>query len=372
MFSDVAGQANLKKSLIYAVNENRIPHAILLSGPEGTGKLALAIALAQYLNCEDKGEHDSCGRCISCLKFKKLIHPDLHFVFPIMKKDGKTNTVCDDYIFEWREMVLADPYFSALQWYTYIGKEKGQGTIYADEANEIIRKLNLKTFEAEYKCMIIWLPEKLHSTAANKILKILEEPPDKTVFILVTEAANEILPTLVSRCQLVKVPPLDDASLFAALSEKHELPEHEIRNAVLMSEGNLIKASSMLESTGDVEIYLEHFMSLMRLTYGKKIMELIAWAESVSRLSQDKQKEFLSYVLKSLRENFMITAGAGHRVIQAPEEKAFSDKFHPYINERNIFQMVEEMEKASYHIERNGKAKIIFLDLALTIMQLIR
>jgi len=370
-FNEVVGQNNIKRSLIFAARKGRIPHAILLDGPEGTGKLSLAIAFSQYINCEDRQEEDSCGKCISCLKYKKLIHPDLHFVFPIMKGD-KSKAVCDEYIAEWREMVLDNAYFTPLQWYSYIGKEKGQGIIYSEEANEIIKKLNLKTFEAEYKCMIIWLPEKMHTVAANKLLKILEEPPDKTVFILITEDSEAILPTFLSRCQVVNVPSIDDNSLYKALSEQHQLPEHEIRNAVMMAEGNMVKALALLDSNGDHEMFLENFILLMRSTYSRKMMEVISWAETTSKLSNEKQKEFLSYCLKSVRENFMITAGAGNRVVQSPDEKTFSEKFHPFINENNIFQIVEELEKAYYHIERNGKAKLVFLDMAISVMKVIK
>jgi len=370
-FSEVIGQENIKRSLVFAANENRIPHALLFNGPEGTGKLSLAIAFSQYINCENKQDGDSCGRCVSCLKFKKLIHPDLHFVFPIMKGEN-TKGVCDEYIAEWREMILDNAYFTPLQWYTFIGKEKGQGIIYSEEAGEIIKKLNLKTFEAEYKCMIIWLPEKMHPVAANKLLKILEEPPDKTVFILITEEIEAILPTLLSRCQVVKVPAIDDSNLYKALCSQHQLPEHDIRNAVMMANGNMVRASAILENNGDNQLFLENFISLMRLSYARKIFDVIAWAEGVSKMSKEKQKEFLLYVLKSLRENFMLTVGAGNRIMQSPDEKAFSEKFHPFINEKNIFKIVEETEKAHYHIERNGKAKIIFLDMALSIMQVIK
>lgn len=375
-FSEVIGQENIKRSLIYAAHVNRVPHALLFDGPEGTGKLSLAIAFAQYLNCEDKQEDDSCGRCISCLKYKKLIHPDLHFVFPIFKGD-KLKAVCDEYISLWREIILESPYFTPADWFAHIGKEKGQGIIYSEEANEIIRKLNLKTFEAEYKCMIIWLPEKMHPAAANKVLKILEEPPDKTVFILITEESGLILPTMLSRCQVVKVPPIDDTSLYNGLSKQYQLSENEsdsykIKNAVMMAEGNFIKAAELLEYNEDNQLYLENFIALMRHAYSRNVMEMIDWSEKISRITPEQLKGFLNYMLKSVRENFMITSGAGSRVLQSPEEKAFSEKFHRFIHERNIFAIVEEIEKSYLHILRNGKPKIVFFDMALSIMRLIK
>jgi DNA polymerase-3 subunit delta' len=292
-------------------------------------------------------------------------------VFPIFKGD-KTKAVCDEFIASWREIILESPYFTPTEWFAHIGKEKGQGIIYAEEANEIIRKLNLKTFEAEYKCMIIWLPEKMNIIAANKVLKILEEPPQKTVFILITEEVELILPTMFSRCQVMRVPPISDNSLYTALSGQYQLPEHEIKSAVLMAGGNYIKAAELLENNEDNKLYLENFISVMRLAYGRKIMEMIDWSESIARLSGENQKGFLNYMLKSVRENFLITSGVGGRTVQSPDEKAFSEKFHQFINERNIFRLTEEIEKAHLHIVRNGKAKIVFFDMALSIMQLIR
>lgn len=370
-FSEITGQENVKRLLIYSAKAKRIPHALLFDGPEGTGKLPLAIAYARYINCENPSDTDSCDSCPSCNKYKKLIHPDLHFVFPIIK-GTLSKAVCDDFIKEWREFVLDCAYFTPVQWYSFIGKEKGQGVIYSEEAGEIIRKLNLKTYEAEYKCMIVWLPEKFHPVTANKLLKILEEPPDNTVFILISENTDDVLQTLLSRCQLIKIPSIDDVSLYNSLKEMYSNPEHEIRNAAMLADGNFIKARSVIENSEENQVFLNHFMSLMRNAYQKKISELITWSEEISRISLEKQKEFLLYTLRIIRDNFFINVGLSNRIMQSENEKGFSDKFHPFINTNNVFSLEENIRKAYFHLERNGKPKLIFMDLSFSVMSVIK
>lgn len=371
-FSDVVGQHSIIKSLIYSKNEGRIPHALMLTGPEGCGKLALAISFAQYINCELPSESDSCGVCSSCIKYQKLIHPDLHFVFPLMKKAGENTLICNDFIKEWREMVLNSPYFTDLQWYSHIKREEKQGVIYAEESVEIVKKLNLKTFEAEYKCMIIWLPEKMNITAANKLLKILEEPPSKTVFILVAEQTESMLTTILSRCQILKVSPIKDSDLLVALKNKNNNNEHDINNAVILAEGNFIKAISILESNEEDKVFLDYFIKLMRLTFVFNVIELIKLSNEVSTFSKEKQKDFLIFILKQIRDNFNISSESQSTVRQSPEENEFSQKFHKYINNRNVNVFYSEIELAIAHLERNGNAKIIFLDLFLAISAVIK
>lgn len=365
-FSEVAGQQSVKRSLIFSKKESRIPHALLFAGPEGCGKLGLAVAFSQYINCEAPQDDDSCGICPSCIKYQKIIHPDLHFVFPLMKlKEDKL--VCDEFIKEWREMLLSSIYFTPLQWYAHIGRENKQGVIYAEEAGEIIKKLNLKTFEAEYKCMIIWLPEKMNISAANKLLKILEEPPSKTVFILVAEETEQMLSTLLSRCQLIKIPPIKDSDLHEAISIQFQASEHDLSNAVLLSEGNIIKAFKLLENNSDNKLFFESFKNVMRLAFSFNVLELIKWTNEIAGFSKEKQKDFLLYMLKVIRDNFLITEGAGSKIIHGPEENEFSTKFHKYINERNVFIIVKELESAYNHLERNGNSKIVLLDMILSI-----
>ena len=370
-FSEVVGQQSVKRALIFSKKENRIPHALLFVGPEGCGKLGLAVAFSQYINCENPQEDESCGICSSCLKYQKLIHPDLHFVFPLMKVNENT-LVCNEFMKEWREMLNSNIYFTPLQWYAHIGRENKQGTIYAEEAGEIIKKLNLKTIEAEYKCMLIWLPEKMNITAANKLLKILEEPPLKTVFILVAEETEQMLSTLLSRCQLVKIPPIKDSEMHEALSNQYQVSEHDLNNAVLLSEGNIIKAFKLLENNSDNQQFFESFKNAMRLAFSFNVVEIIKWTNEIAGFSKEKQKDFLMYMLKVTRDNFLITEGAENKVVHRPEEAEFSIKFHKYINERNVFTIVKELESAYNHLERNGNPKIILLDMMLSIARIIK
>ena len=212
-FRDIIGQKETKRRLIQSVKDGYIPHARMISGPEGVGKMALALAYARYLSCTQRGEDDACGVCPSCIKYNKLSHPDLHFVYPIVKNDKKKKEICDDYLKEWREFVLQNPYFNLNLWLNFIGSENSQGMIYARESDEIIRKLNLKAYESEYKIMIVWLPEKMHEACANKLLKMIEEPPANTVFLLVSENPDRVIGTIQSRTQSLPVPPVDDESM---------------------------------------------------------------------------------------------------------------------------------------------------------------
>ena len=218
-FRDIIGQTEIKRRLIQSVKDNYIPHARMISGPEGVGKMALALAYARYLSCTQRGEDDACGVCPSCVKYSKLSHPDLHFVYPIVKNDKKKKEICDDYLKEWREFVLQNPYFNLNSWLNFMGAENSQGMIYAKESDEIIRKLNLKAYESEYKIMIVWLPEKMHEACANKLLKMIEEPPSNTVFLLVSENPDRVIGTIQSRTQSFPVPPIDDESMRQALQK---------------------------------------------------------------------------------------------------------------------------------------------------------
>ena len=247
-FSQIIGQEIIKQQLITSVREGRIPHAQLFLGQEGVGKLALAIAYAQYVSCLNKGEHDSCGTCSSCIKYEKLIHPDLHMVFPFAK-DGKTKEICDDLLPEWREFVTKNVYFSLEQWMDNIGAGNKQATIYANESNEILRKLQLTTYESAYKIMIIWLPEKMNITCANKLLKILEEPPTKTLFILVSEQVEKIISTIISRTQMIKIPLIETHTMSSYLQAKHSISKENSINIARIANGNYIKALCIKKRT---------------------------------------------------------------------------------------------------------------------------
>jgi DNA polymerase-3 subunit delta' len=371
-FRDIKGHTNIKRLLANMPAENRVSHAYLFSGHEGSGKLPLAIAFAQYLNCESPVDGDSCGVCNSCKKYSKLIHPDLHFVFPVVKTGkGASNPVSDSFIKEWREIVLQKKFFNLIQWYNFIGAEKKQGLIYAQESQEILKKLSLKTFEGRYKVMIIWLPEKMNITAANKLLKLLEEPPAGTVFILVSDKPEDMLSTITSRTQQVRIPPFTDEDVAAELMEQG-LGEQDALNFARISKGNIVNAVELFEGSEDLDFFFDNFVFLMRNAYSRKLQELISWSEEMSRLSRDKQKNFFDYCLRMVRENYISNIKEPELVYMTRRENDFSVKFAPFINDNNVHQMAEEFSLAHSHITQNGNSRIIFMDLILKIIILIK
>ena len=371
-FRDVIGQEAVKARLIQSVDEERVSHAQMFAGPEGSGSLALALAYAQYVSCINKQNGDSCGECVSCRKYKKLIHPDLHFVFPVVKTPKFKDPVSDNFLGEWRNVVLQNPYFNLEDWFALIGVENAQGLIYAHESEEIIHKLNLKSFESEYKVMIIWMPEKMHVSCANKLLKMIEEPPVKTLFLLVTENEEEIITTIRSRCQLIKVSGIQPEAMADALRQLPEAAGKKVDNLVHLSRGNFRKAVNLLGLDGQDRYNLERFKELMRLSYGRKFLNLFSWIDEVSGIGRERQKSLLQYGLGLVRENFIQNLKNPQLVFMDDEEMAFSLRFSPFINERNVISIADEFEKAYVHIAMNGNARIIFTDMTLRIVKLIR
>lgn len=383
LFSEVIGQQDIKDRFIRSVHEQRIPHAQLLRGPEGIGKLALAIAYAQYICCENRTDTDSCGVCPSCVKYKKLAHPDLHFVFPIIKPVGKTTIVCDDFIAEFRDKVLQNPYFSVNEWYAEISVDAKQGMIYSSESQEIIRKLSLKTYESEYKIMIIWLPEKMNGECANKLLKILEEPPEKTVFLMVSNAPDEMLATILSRTQHIVVPKLTDNDLVKALLKNRdiEITQHDALNLARIANGSYLAAMAILNEDDENKQNFERFVMIMRLAWqvGNRkdhasLKTLRKWSDDMSAatVGRERQKKFLAYAQHMTRENFILNLKQTDLNYFVSYESDFSQKFSPFINERNVEDIMKEFELAERHIERNVNAKMVFFDLVLKIIMLLK
>lgn len=372
LFKDVIGQNATKLRLIQSVKEERVSHAQLFAGPEGTGKLALAIAYAQFVACTNRQENDSCGECPSCKKYRKLIHPDLHFVFPVIKTPKFKEPVSDNFLEDWRMMIGKNPYFSIDQWFEQIGVENAQGLIYSHQSEEIIRKLNLKSYESEYKVMIIWLPEKMHVACANKLLKMIEEPPVKTLFVLITENEEDIISTIRSRCQLITIPPIDPDSITRAIRKLPEAEGCDIRNIVHLAKGNYGKAVELLQPDEQTVYNLELFKELMRFSYGRKFADLFKWIDQVAVTGREKQKSLLNYFLIILRENFIYNLKNRELTFMSDQEEEFSKRFSPFINERNIQELTEVFETAFTHIGMNGNPRIIFTDVAFKITKLIR
>jgi len=371
-FKDIIGQEDTKSRFIQTVNADRVSHAQLIVGEKGVGKLAMAIAFAQYVSCQNKQANDSCGECPSCKKYQKLVHPDLHFVFPVVKGKGGSSPVSDTYIEQWRKQVLSNPYFDLNDWYAGLGVENAQGMIYSNESNEIIKKLNLKTYESDYKIMIIWLPEKMHASCANKLLKLIEEPPNKTIFFLVSEEPNRIIQTIRSRAQMMKIPRIEKDALSLALKSEYNLSDTELTNLVRLAEGSYRKARILIKNSDENVFNFDRFVSIMRICYARNVLDLMTWSEAISAIGRERQKSFLQYCLKMIRENFILNLKQDEMIFLNGEEMNFSQRFSPFINEENVWQIADELTKAYNDIERNGNAKIIFLDLSLRWIKLLR
>jgi DNA polymerase-3 subunit delta' len=373
-FAQIPGQKEIINNLLRSVKEERVSHAQLFTGPEGCGSLALALAYARYVSCENRDEHDSCGTCKSCIKYDKLIHPDLHFVFPVIKDKKNSDPVSDSFLEQWREFLKLKPYSSVNKWLDSIEVGNAQGLIFASEASEIIRKLNLKSFESDYKIMIIWLPEKMHLSTANKLLKLIEEPPEKTLFLLVSDEPDKIIPTILSRCQIIRLPGFSADEIITFLTEKQGCEEAKAGEIARTCNGNLTRALDLLENEESGFLNLDRFRTLMRYAWKRDVHGLMTWADEMAATGREAQKNFITFSLRLLRENLMISLGQMKNglVFLAGEEESFSGNFHPFVNQNNIYPLTDELNLVFSHIEANGNAKIIFLDLALKVTRLIR
>ncbi len=371
-FKNIIGQQDIIKRFIHTVEQNRISHAQLLAGDEGTGKLQLAIAYAQYISCKQRSATDSCGECSSCKKYEKLIHPDLHFVFPVARTKKFDKPVSDNFIAEWRDFILNDKKYRLNAWLEKIGSENAQAGIFAHESNSIIKKLSLKSFESDYKIMIIWLPEKMNSSAANKLLKLIEEPPSKTLFLLVAEYPEQIINTIRSRSQLIKIPKIDRQSVADYLVKEYDLEQNQALNYAKISGGNLFTAIDQI-SLSELEQYnFDMYVQLMRLCYSKKIIEITKWVDEICKHNRERQKNFLTYAMRLFRENYIMNISDNKDLNQLNEtEYSFSTKFYTFIHQNNITGISKELNLAYKHISRNGTGKIIFLDMALKLVKLL-
>ena len=379
-FCDIIGQETEKRQLRQAVLEGRIPHAQLFSGPTGVGKLALALAYAQYVSCPNRDEHDSCGTCPTCLQFNKLQHPDLHFVFPIIK--GDDGDVCDAFADKWRGLLTEQRYFDIDDWYRVLGTETKQGMIYEKESGEIMRKLSLKSFSGGYKIMIIWQPEKMNATCANKILKLLEEPPTKTLFLLVSEHPEQLLSTIISRVQEVSVPRLSEHDIAAGIQTVYTwLSEQDAKTVAHMANGSYLAALKIMSESEESKGYFDDFVALMRNAWlvGQKkdysaLLKLRQWSYDMadSKVGREKQKAFLQYAQRQIRENYIYNFHCADMNYQTEAESQFSSKFAPFIHDSNVERMMNELGKAEQQIAQNGNAKIIFFDLCLQMIVLVK
>ena len=369
-FRDVIGQDEAKQRLIREAKEGKIAHARLFCGPEGIGKLPLAIAYARYLSCQNPGVDDACGTCPNCMKYNKLAHPDLHFVFPVIKIKSK-DTVSDDFLSEWRELLSQTPYFNLNMWLKEMGAENQQAQIYVKESDEIIRKLNLKSSQGGYKIMIIWLPEKMNVECSNKLLKLLEEPPSQTIFLLVSEEPEMLLTTIQSRTQRFNLYGIEEKQIAQKLIQQYGILEQDAIDIAHLSEGNFLKALETIHLNEENQLFFEMFVSLMRLSYQRKIREMKQWSETMASMGRERQKQFLQYCQRMIRENFIYNFHESSITFLNEEERHFSSRFAPFVNERNVIGIMDELSEAQRHIEQNVNARMVFFDFSLKMIVLL-
>lgn len=369
LFKEIIGQQAVKERLIRSVKEGRISHAQLFLGPQGSGNLALAVAYAQYISCGNKQDNDSCGECLSCIKYNKLIHPDLHFVYPVaLSKNVRVST---DVAAQWREAFLDNPYITLFNWFELLEAENKQAVIGVEESGEILRKLSLTTYEAEYKIMIIWQAEKMNPAAANKLLKILEEPPEKTLFILVCESEDQLLRTIVSRTQLIKVNKISDSELVHTLTTQHGQTPDAAQGIAQLSNGDYAEALLLLNQNETAAQNLAAFQKLMRASLKFDPKTVMAWIDEISQAGRERQKNFLNYALHIMRESMILNYADASLNKLGAEEQGFVTKFSPFIHSNNVERFIEELNKAHYHMERNANPKILFMDLAFKFNELL-
>jgi DNA polymerase-3 subunit delta' len=393
-FNNIIGQADAKQQLAELVKHNRLSHALLFLGKEGTGALSLALAFAQYIVCETVngksaaapslfGEvslttndsqlkpNDSCNTCPSCSKAQKLIHPDIHFSYPVIPKKSGDKPLSTDFISEWREFVQLYPYGNVFDWLQFIGAENKQGNITVHECNDIIHKLNLKSFESGYKILIMWMPEYL-GNAGNKLLKLIEEPPPDTLFILVAENESQILPTILSRCQLVKIPTLDTVQVADALTERAGVNPDQARQVASISEGNYREALQLVQHAE--EDWQDLLREWLNATLKTGPVAQVKWIEEISKLGREKQKQFLRYFNHLLEQSVRLrTMGihSNHALNMPEKERDFALRLNKLADISQQQAIIEELDKAAYHIERNAHGKMLFHALTIKLYHII-
>ena len=377
LFKNVLGLEHIKNHLVTTAETGRVAHAQLFVGPEGSGVLPMALAYAQYLLCGNTGGENEGGNMACNTKCQSLTHPDLHFAFPVSNSDKvKSHAVSDHFLDEWRQFVKEQPYGNLFDWYRLIGIERKQGQIGVDEAQDVVKKLSLKSYEGGYKILIVWMAEKMNVSAANKLLKLIEEPPQKTVLLLLAEEEEQIINTIRSRCQILHFPPLAEQVVTDEL----------IRQGVNLTEafaiaqeanGNFNKALDLMNKDSEDLVFERWFVQWVRSAFKAKgnkgaIQELILWSEEVSKMGREVQKQFLNYCLSLMRQALLLNYGAKELVHTKVHVEGFDlNKFAPFVHENNILDIVKELETAIFHVERNGNPKLIFTDLSIKLTRLL-
>jgi DNA polymerase III subunit delta' len=377
-FSEILGQEYIKSHLTRSATSGRIPHAQLFVGPEGCGTLAIAIAYAQYILCNNIENENSSGNESCNLKFLNISHPDLHFIYPtVTTEDVKTKPKSIDFITEWRQFLSENPYGSLFDWYQILGVQNKQGEIRVEDAQEILKSLALKAYEGGYKIMIIWMAEKMNISASNKLLKLLEEPTDKTLFILISENEEDIIQTIRSRCQVLHFNALPEKVIAEALIAKQNIEPRTATKLAHQSQGNYNKALQLLQENGEDVFFEKWFVDWVRAAFRAKgnaaaIQDLITWSEQIAGLGRETQKKFLSFCIDMFRQALLLNYQTTSLVYMEPKIEKFKlENLAPFVNGNNINDIFRELSDAMYHIERNGNAKIILTDLSIKLTRLI-
>ncbi|MFC5047755.1 ATP-binding protein [Aquimarina hainanensis] len=378
LFSEILGLDHIKSYLTTSVDRGRIPHAQLFVGSNGSGTLPMAIAYAQYILCQNQEGENTGGNASCNIKFDHLSHPDLHFAYPVATNDKvKKHPTADHFAEEWRAFIKEQSYGSIFDWYQSLGIENKQGQIGVDEALDIVKKLSLKSYEGGYKVMLIWMADKMNIAASNKLLKLIEEPPEKTVFLLITEEEEQLIQTIRSRCQVLHFPPLGEKVIQEALLRKEGITEKEALKIAHQANGNYNKALHIHHQDGGDETFEDWFIQWVRTAFRAKgnkgaVNELIKWSETIAGTGRETQKRFLSYCLDFFRQAMLYNYGAKDLVFLEPKTAGFKiEKFAPFIHGSNIMDISTELQDAIYHIERNGNAKIILTDLSIKLTRLL-
>jgi len=369
-FADVVGHKDIKQKLIHAVQNQRIPHSQLFLGQEGSGNLALALAYSQYINCVQRTEDDSCGTCSSCVKYTRLQHPDLHFCFPVFGSWQKGSRPSDNYMEEFHKLVNENPYAEYSEWMERISDAKA-GIINVAQSEEVIKKLSLKPYEAAYQVMIIWMPETMNTETANKLLKTIEEPPPRTLILLVANNDEEMLSTILSRVQYIKLKKLLDMDMLAALTARFELSFDKAREIVNVADGNFRTAVRLAEMEDVDEDTTRLLQDWLRASYAMDIGKLTSVVDTISKLSREKQRSFYEYAIHIFRQS--LAMNNAHDVMRATtNEKQFLDRFSSVTGNDKIPRVIEKVEKAIYHVERNANARILAMNVSMDLYEALR
>lgn len=371
-FSDIPAHESAKERLRNFVKHDKIPHALLIEGPSGIGKFALARAFAQYVHCENRHDGDCCGKCPSCIQHKAFNHIDTHYVFPVVKKSKPKKSFSDDYIEEWQDFLNEKPYMDFERWLVALDNINAQPLIYVDESEELIRKLNFTSHKSRYKIVLVWLPERMNEECANKLLKLIEEPYNDTLFIFVSNDAKEILPTIYSRTQRIELKRLSDETIANELVSGYSIEPQDAMSIAHIADGSMISAIKGLTLTKESSRFLELFIQLMRLAYQRKVKELKQWSNDVASLGREQEIQFLSYCQRLIRENFIYNLNIKELNYINREEENFSKNFARFITERNVIKLIEVLNNAQTDIAGNGNAKIILFDLVIKIILLLK